>query len=471
MRLDYKTQLYKYLVSDTLSCLLAWVFYCLLLQSGFHNPWPVDVQVLRMNELLWYGLPLVWVFWMLLFALSGYYNREELLFKSRLTEFVVTLSSVIVGTTILFLYLLIVKPDPLFVNLYERSFFWLFALFFSLVYSLRLMITNRMSKRISERKVGFSTLVLGTGNRADKFSSDVERLHKSLGYDIRGYVTVPKREARKVDERMVVGSIEEVEELIDRLEVDVVVIAVDGLTEPEVYHYMHVLCKKGVKIQVLPTNYQLLTGAVRMNTIYGIPMVDLTAVHMTGFQKNVKRLFDVVVSLVMLIVLIPVYLFFLLLIREKPIYRQERIGLHGKPFIMYKFRTMRLDAEAHGPCLAQEDDSRVTPWGGFMRKYRLDELPQFYNVLRGDMSLVGPRPERSFFIGQIVKQAPYYYMLSNVRPGLTSWGMVKYGTATTLDQLIERADYDLLYLENMSLSIDIKIAIYTVKTIVTGEGL
>ncbi|MBO4369918.1 MAG: sugar transferase [Paludibacteraceae bacterium] len=471
MRIDYKTQLFKYICADTLSCLLAWATYCLLLQSKFQLTWPVDIQVMRMNELLWYGLPIVWLYWMAVYSISGYYNREELLFKSPLTEFLVTITSSLVGTLVIFFFLLTVKPDPLFDRLYEESYFVLLGAFFGFTYLFRLVITHRVSQLILERKVGFSTLVLGVGNKAEKFKEEIDRMRKPIGYDIRGFVNLPKREACKVEERLVLGSFEEIDRLITEQETDIVVIAVDGITESEVYHYMHVLCRLNVKIKLLPTNYQLLTGAARMDTLRGIPMVDLTAVRMSGMQKNVKRLFDVAFSLVMLIVLIPVYLFFLLIIREKPIYCQERIGLHGKPFTIYKFRTMLLDAEAEGPCLAQEDDSRVTSLGGVMRKYRLDELPQFYNVLRGDMSLVGPRPERSYFINQIVQTAPYYYMLSNVRPGLTSLGMVKYGTATTLGQLIERADYDVLYVENMSLSIDIKIALYTVKTIVTGEGL
>ena len=154
------------------------------------------------------------------------------------------------------------------------------------------------------------------------------------------------------------------------------------------------------------------------------------------------------------------------------IYKQERIGLHGVPFIIYKFRTMYQDSEREGiPKLSCENDERVTRFGKFMRKYRLDELPQFYNVLKGEMSLVGPRPERRYFIDQIIQQAPYYQRLTNVRPGITSWGMVKFGYANTVEKMIERSRFDISYMENMSLIIDIKILIYTIKTIFTGKGL
>ena len=152
-------------------------------------------------------------------------------------------------------------------------------------------------------------------------------------------------------------------------------------------------------------------------------------------------------------------------------FRQERIGYLGQPFWMYKFRTMYVNAEENGPSLSSEDDLRVTPFGRIMRKYRLDELPQFWNVLKGDMSLVGPRPERKYFIDEIVKTAPYYYLLHNVRPGITSLGMVKYGYAASVDKMVERIEYDILYYENMSLTLDLTILIYTVKTVITGKGV
>ena len=132
---------------------------------------------------------------------------------------------------------------------------------------------------------------------------------------------------------------------------------------------------------------------------------------------------------------------------------------------------MYVDAEDGGPKLSHEEDSRITHFGAIMRKYRLDELPQFWNVLKGDMSLVGPRPERKYFIDQIVQRAPYYYLLHNVKPGITSLGMVKYGYASTVDQMLERLEYDIIYYENMSLALDITILVYTIKTVVTGKGI
>ncbi len=152
-------------------------------------------------------------------------------------------------------------------------------------------------------------------------------------------------------------------------------------------------------------------------------------------------------------------------------YSHERIGRYGKPFIIYKFRSMYSGAEKNGPELSSRNDGRITPFGKFMRKSRLDEIPNFFNVLKGDMSLVGPRPERKYFIDQITKQAPHYLHLLKVKPGITSWGQVKYGYAENVEQMIARLKYDLIYLDNMSLYVDFKIIIYTVMTIIKRKGI
>ena len=195
---------------------------------------------------------------------------------------------------------------------------------------------------------------------------------------------------------------------------------------------------------------------------------------MEEWQYSVKRLMDILLSLLALVLLSPVFLVTAIIVKctsPGPIfYAQERIGYRGKPFKMHKFRSMYVDAEASGPALSSDDDPRITPFGRIMRKYRLDEIPQFYNVLKGTMSLVGPRPERQYFIDKIVERAPEYMLLHKVKPGITSWGQVKYGYAENVDEMVERLRYDLLYLENMSLATDIKILLYTVLIIFQGRG-
>ena len=195
---------------------------------------------------------------------------------------------------------------------------------------------------------------------------------------------------------------------------------------------------------------------------------------MEEWQYSVKRIADVVISLLALIILSPVFLVTAIIVKctsPGPVfYAQERIGRHGVPFMMHKFRSMYVDAEAMGPALSKDNDPRITPFGRFMRKVRLDEIPQFYNVLKGTMSIVGPRPERQFFIDQIVKRAPEYLLLQRIKPGITSWGQVKYGYASNVDEMVERLRYDLLYLDNMTLATDMKILLYTVIIIFQGRG-
>ena len=188
----------------------------------------------------------------------------------------------------------------------------------------------------------------------------------------------------------------------------------------------------------------------------------------------IKRALDVLLSLFALVVLSPLYVVLYFIVgctSEGPaIYRQERIGLHGRPFQILKFRTMKLHSEGEKPLLSGDNDPRITPVGAMLRKYRLDELPQMWNVLKGDMSIVGPRPERRYFINQIEQQAPYYCLLYKFRPGLTSWGPIKVGYTDTMEKMVRRLNYDIVYMENMSLLLDLKILFYTIGVILDGKG-
>ena len=220
--------------------------------------------------------------------------------------------------------------------------------------------------------------------------------------------------------------------------------------------------------------YDLITGGVKMNYIFGTALVEVKQEIMPPWQKNLKRFFDICFSASMLVLLSPIYAILAIGVRmssKGPIfYSQERIGIHGRPFTIYKFRSMYTDAENHGPRLSSEDDPRITRFGGFLRKYRLDEFPQFWNVLIGNMSIVGPRPERQFFIDQLLIVAPNYRHLHKVRPGITSWGQIKYGYAENIDQMVERMKFDILYIENMSVAMDFKIIFYTVLIMLQGRG-
>jgi exopolysaccharide biosynthesis polyprenyl glycosylphosphotransferase len=470
---NHKNQIIKYVLSDYLTALLAWFLFYVFRRIEIDLVAIKDIQMFVPMYNARVTMVLVPLFWLALYTISGYYNTP--FFKSRLSEFFTTLTSVFFGCLVVFFAVLMDDPVASY-TFYYISFLLYFVLHFVLTYSIRLIITTQSAHLIHTRKHGLRTLILGVGEKAFKLDKQLAEMKQSLGYIIEGFVTVQKNETRKVDATAVIGSIVEINNVIKKYNIDVVIIAVDDIAEDDIYQLMRSLWSKKIKIKIVPSLFEILTGSVKMNSIYAVPLIDLLEVQMSDFQINLKRLFDVVLSLLVLIIGLPFFAIIALRIKLDSkgtvLYKQQRVGLYGVPFMMYKFRTMYTNAEQDGiPRLSCENDERITPFGRFMRKYRIDELPQFFNVLKGDMSIIGPRPERKYFVDKIIEQAPYYYRLFNIRPGITSWGMVKYGYANTVEKMIERAQFDISYIENMSLLIDSKIFIYTIKTIVTGRGI
>ena len=318
--------------------------------------------------------------------------------------------------------------------------------------------------------------MIGSGPTAVELFHELNNRKNKLGNKFIGFVNINGQKDQEDMKSLLprLGNKEELAKVIEEKGIEEVIIAVEKSDHDFLRSIMNTLFDFGDKllVKINPDMYDIMLGNVKMNHIYGAVLIEINQDLMPRWQVLIKRGLDVAVSLFFLVLLSPLYLFIFLRVRFSspgPIfYRQERIGLYNQPFDIYKFRSMYIDAEAKGPQLSSDDDPRVTPWGRVMRKWRLDELPQFWNVLKGDMSLVGPRPERRFFIDQIMEKAPHYRHLLKVRPGITSWGQVKYGYASNIEEMLQRLKFDILYIENMSLALDFKI-MFLYRTCITSR--
>lgn len=295
-----------------------------------------------------------------------------------------------------------------------------------------------------------------------------------LSYIPRLTITLLTRQ-RGIVRTRVVHSIEEADQLVAGEQDEVIIDLPAGYTDKELYILIAHLYPLACEISMVPRVYDMLTGAARIGYIDRPSLVRITEFHMTDAELCIKRAFDVVSSFVALVLLSPFLALIALQVRISSkgpvIYKQQRVGLYGRPFYIYKFRTMIDHAEENGiPLLTLDNDPRITCVGHWLRKYRLDELPQLWNILKGEMSIVGPRPERPYFIEQIMKEAPYYCLIYKVRPGLTSWGPIRVGYTDTMEKMIERLNADVVYVENMSILLDMKIMIYTIGVILNGKG-
>lgn len=458
----------KYILADFISAAVVWLLFNWLR----YEEMAVYEGVTSFGNYLTYlqvikGQLLIPFFWLILYYFSGYYNKP--FGKSRLTELFSTFVTSLIGSVLIF-FIVVLNDLPRSFHIYYELFFALFGLQFVLTYIPRLMITQAGLRKIKSREWAMNVLIIGAGEKACRIAKDLYR----MGYNISGFVPEDSTTPVQVEKQEIAGELAGLPAIVEEKRIDELVLAAETNDNKKLLNILYSLYHYKLPIKVLADKLSMLSQ-VKIKTIRGIPLVNVTENNFSSVEKNIKLFLDKVISLFVLILFSPMYAYIAYRVKKDspgPVFfRQERIGYMGKPFMIYKFRTMYMGAEDRGPLLSSENDERVTPFGHIMRKYRLDEFPQFWNVLKGDMSVVGPRPERKYFIDQIVKVAPYYYLLHNVRPGITSLGMVKYGYAGDVNKMIERMKYDILYYENMSLLLDVTILIYTVKTVFTGKGI
>lgn len=461
--MHHKRDIFILVTIDTVMLSLAWlVYYEFRIRSGLF-PTTIEPDIIM-------PMLVVDIFWLLVFGFIGLYRPWYA--ESRFDELTSIFKAVTVGAFILFFAVFI---DDARTNDPSTSRLLILVYWFIVLASVGSgrMIYRSVLKRLIISGIGRrAAMIIGTPERAEQLHALLKNA-PALGYTIVGFLNTGNG---NVDTDLKeYGTLNDLEAILERENIQEVLIALPS-TEHDLLVDIVGRCspyKVGLKIQ--PDMYDIISGQARTHQIYGVPLMEIMPELMQPWERVTKRIIDIIVSLVILVLSFPLWIFIALGIklssRGPILYRQERVGKDGKIFRIIKFRSMRVDAEKlTGPRWADKDDPRVTSFGKILRKTHLDEIPQLLNVLEGDMSLVGPRPERPYFVDKFTREIALYRRRLNVRPGITGWAQVKHKYDESLDDVRTKLRYDLFYIENMSVRMDLKILLHTLYNVFTGQG-